>query len=204
MDEKSRRKGTTPISYIPSTPVSALPMQRQRRRNDQTINAIASGPRSKVVTAPLQNGCGSNPFRELSITTYMEQLSLEPKDTQSTGQSSVGLSYIPIPVPQAPLEPLATPVLKAKRSNKSLSPKKPPPSVFLSKYSNEPTAWDTKGRLDDMERNVEDHFGMLKEQIESATKERSNLQEHMDLYRTRSMPLEMTILPLLPSTPPRY
>ena len=141
------------------------------------------------------NSTCNNPFRDVSITSGMQGLSLKAKsisDFKIAKREQPSCpptpSFIPKPVPQTP-PPFVQPAspLKSKRSRKSLSPQKNAntPGPFLNKYTNNPTpGWDTQGRLYDMEKS----FEMFRDQMDSAHVERSTMQESMNLYKTRSKP----------------
>lgn len=180
----SQRQGTHSISYIPHTHDPFIsPLKQRRSRAEQSGNIYNLWPRS------------DSSHRDLSISTAMQSLSLvgamnasSQQDQRENTQCSTTPSHIPklLSVGCCPTSSVANSPLK--RSTFALSPKKPAPlTPFLNKSSNTPIAWDTKGRLDDMEKS----FGNLMDQMESATAEKSNLQEHMNLYKRRSMSLSL-------------
>ena len=98
-------------------------------------------------------------------------------------------SLIPKPIYQTPLPTFPSSPSK-NPSRQSISPAKTASfaAPFLSKHSNTPAAWDTESRFQSMEK----HFGSLKEQIESTAFDRSNLQEHLAIYRSRGMQSHLT------------
>ncbi|OMP83491.1 Kinesin-like protein klpA [Diplodia seriata] len=95
---------------------------------------------------------------------------------------------IPRPVlaqllPLPPRPPPPTPTIF--RYN-ATSPSKEPVTPFLSKDSNMRAplvAWDTKGRLEDMEAL----YGELRHQMQSTSTERENMKETVESYKTKSM-----------------
>jgi len=64
-------------------------------------------------------------------------------------------------------------------------PKRSPTKVeYMSRETNTPApAWDTKGRLEDME-NL---YSQLRSQFEGAAFEKTGLEESLTLYKTRCM-----------------
>jgi len=205
----TKRQGMVPISRTPGESSYALQLPKQRRRHDnQEDNIYTSWSSTAATSIHAQNSAPSTEYlREMSITTGMQQLSLLSKPPRSAGTEYAASgdakcpctpSYIPKLVAQIPC-PSPVSASPSKRPRHSLSPNKPGTILpFLSKYSNTHVAWDTKGRLED----VEGLYGDLKEQMEMATTERINLQEDMNIYRTKSMSISeirSSVQPLLAS-----
>ncbi|KAL9071604.1 MAG: hypothetical protein Q9157_005412 [Trypethelium eluteriae] len=152
--------------------------------------------------------------REFSFTSAFNNMNLDSDDTQkydsmfdieSTRQSSKATStpsHIPRLATATPnlLEPPTlfqptsfqslqspSPLSKHSRSQQSRSPS--PTRQFLNRFSNTVApapAWDTKGRLEDMESL----YAQLKGQMDSTTFERNGLEETVNLYKTRLNELE--------------
>ena len=151
----------------------------------------------------------NQPLRELSLTSQFDKLTLVPEptekhdsmfDIESNQQSTKSTStpsqiprlVAPTPNPLDPptlFRPASSPQLQSP-SHVSKSPRQQvrspsPQRQFLNKFSNveaAPPAWDTKGRLEDMESL----YFTLKSQMDSTTFERNGLEESVNLYKTRS------------------
>jgi kinesin family protein C1 len=65
--------------------------------------------------------------------------------------------------------------------------------VYLNRNSNTPApAWDTKGRLEDMETL----YSQLKSQLDSAATEKTGMEEGISMFKTRSKscdPVRLTV-----------
>ncbi len=118
-------------------------------------------------------------LREVSLSTAMKSLTL---DSASQATPNVVLdapstpSQIPKRVPSA---------LNASQApSPSKSPQKTPRPLpqFLNRHSNITLAWDTKGRLEDMEQMCSE----FKEKIDGATVESNGLKDMLAVYKSRS------------------
>ncbi|KAI9659466.1 MAG: kinesin-like nuclear fusion protein [Bathelium mastoideum] len=164
------------------------------------------------------------PLRELSLTSAFNKMTLGSESTQKhdsmfniqsnqeNNKATSTPSHIPRPVPSTPnlydppaflppinaqLPPSPSPVYKSCRSQHSRPAS--PQRQFLNRFSNTEAplpAWDTKGRLED----VESLYATLKGQMESAAFERNGLEETISLYKTRINELEEIRTQLTSST----
>jgi len=202
----TKRPSMLPISRTPCQSSFVLHLPKQRRRYDNQEDNIYSSWSSAAPHAQI-SAPSAEYLREISITTGMQQLSLLSKPPRLAGteyavsgdaKCPCTPSYIPKLVAQMPC-PSPVFASPSKRTRHSLSPNKPGTILpFLNKHSNTHVAWDTQGRLKD----VEGLYGNLKEQMEMATTERINLQEDMNIYRTKSMSISeirSSVQPLLAS-----
>ena len=76
----------------------------------------------------------------------------------------------------------------------SKSPQKNPKPLplFVSRYSNNTIAWDTEGRLEDMERMC----SQFKEKIDGATSESNGLRDMVADYKLRSTSARILVTPI--------
>lgn len=191
----SKRKG------MPLFSISALQQQdrlRPRKQRDRTENSGSYIPDTSREPAPRSQ----SPFRivsaekslsrNVSLSTAFENLSLqtqcsEVRDSMFPSPQKDQVcpktpSYIPKIAPKTPRpvqapQPYKTPLTKYKVSHAS-----PTKLTFLTRESNTPApAWDTKGRLEDMESL----YSQLKGQFEGAAFEKTGLEESLQLYKTR-------------------
>lgn len=119
--------------------------------------------------------------RDMSPTFGMSTLTLSP--SCSTVDFDVSLCSTPtpsyIPKPRSLRMPVTpTPVSPCRPVKRSTSPKKIP---FLTRDSNI-QAWDTKGRLED----IEYLYSELTEKMNGTLKEQKGLEESIDVYQSRS------------------
>jgi kinesin family protein C1 len=85
---------------------------------------------------------------------------------------------------QTPSRVRQTPSVFAMRFSAPVIRSKPPPTFFLTKETlTRTTAWDTQGRLDDMERM----YSRLRSQMESASDSKNAIEESLSMYKTRGM-----------------
>lgn len=127
-------------------------------------------------------------LREVSLNTRFQDLTLESvvQDTPKVfTEASSTPSQIPKRVPG---------VLNASEaSSPSKSPQKTPRPLpqFLNRHSNITLAWDTNGRLEDMEHICSD----FKEKINGATIESNGLKDMITVYKSRSMSGQTSVAP---------
>lgn len=129
--------------------------------------------------------------RDVSLSTRFQSLTIsdgikgcipedkEPPATPSLIPRPVLAQLMPAPPPPPPFTPTS-------HRYRATSPSKEPVTPFLSKDSNMRapfTAWDTKGRLEDMEAL----YTELKQQMESTSTERENMKENVESYKAKSM-----------------
>ena len=84
----------------------------------------------------------------------------------------------PLPVQIVPASPSWVPPRTPKTVKHTFSPQKLP---FLTRDSRT-QAWDTKGRLEDMEQL----YTELREKMTGSTVERNGLEEAVEIYKSRS------------------
>lgn len=166
-------------------------------------------------TTPAPNGQAVNPFRELSITSSMQKLSIKTdSSTLYTAQRAncdsknpSTPSYIPRTVLQTPFSANSKSAVSMKRTCKSVTPSKPGACrPFLSKYSNVTAAEESRASLEGRLDRFEQNFSAWKEEMETASKsERNNVQEltaQVEIYKTKSTSLSeirKRVQPLLAS-----
>jgi len=180
-----KRKGMDPISissfeHTPN-PFKTIPRE-QKRGYDHQFHCTShwSSPSSAVADKGLIHPL--NRFRDVSISTAMHDLTLDPNKCSSSpiAQGEKG-PHTPSQIPK--------PVSLRKQSSITFLPVSPtrrqrsPPKLipFLTRDSNL-KAWDTKGRLEDMETL----YSQLTEQMNGTTNECNTLKETVPLYKTRS------------------
>lgn len=182
----AKRKGIDPISFSPfertPNPFNSLPREQKRGYDNQFYcTSYWSSPSAAVADKgqirPL------NRFRDVSLSTVMHDLTLDPNKCSSGPFSEEGKapntpSQIPKPV-SLKKQPSIT-FLPVSPTRRQRSPPKIVP--FLTRDSNL-KAWDTKGRLEDMEGL----YGQLTEQMNGTTNECNALKETVPLYKSRSM-----------------
>lgn len=180
-----RRKGMRPPAKTPTKYNTILQARKQRKPIDNTYDSplrpvCKTASIYKPATALFHNGGA----RDISIVTGMQQLSLhaEPRCTQMP-------TYIPNPPPPARHSPQ-----KSHRSPIKKQPVKTRTTVdaISRKIANTRTAWDTKGRLEDVEQMHKDLEEEVKVQtaqynsrMEKAHSEKSMLQEFVEMYKSR-------------------
>lgn len=153
---------------------------------------MSSVSSARSQSAFLYSSTAEKPSRNFSLSTAFQGLSLDHGGATQPGDSMFDslqrepqcprtpsriLKRAPMQLRQAPsVFSFKTPT-KYKIANSS-----PNKVVYLTRNSNTPApAWDTKGRLEDMELL----YSQLKSQMEGATTEKSGLEETLTLYKTR-------------------
>ncbi|KAK7713615.1 kinesin-like nuclear fusion protein [Botryosphaeria dothidea] len=207
-----KRKGTNPISITTCVPAEEVRPGKPRSSYSNQYDNISYRKSSRGTQAARQSATrlSSQPFqsfqfqhnvqpqlgspkayRDVSLSTQFQSLSISdgtkdciPEEEEPPATPSL----IPRPVfaqlqPQPALRLPATPTHNRYRAT---SPSKEPVTPFLSKDSNmraHLTAWDTKGRLEDMEAL----YGELRQQMQSTTTERENMKDKIETYKAKSM-----------------
>ena len=190
-----KRNGIVPFSRSPSPSQDTFVQVRRRRPRDQNAPQRGCDNQSRTNARSAKNNGSVQRFRDVSVTTAMQTLSINGKEERSMLETScqpTTPSGIPKPVvKEPPSTPQKESPIRAKsqrRPRKSCSPSKTP--QFLTKSSNVQAAtWDTDTRLDAMEK-LHNHF---KEQLESFSGKESSHQEQINLYKTRGKPWTATI-----------
>jgi len=196
--QNTKRKGTPPFVLSASCLQDRLRPGKNRERSDKSGLPLPSPARDNFSGSqspfPLSIPA-KNPFRTISLSTAFRGLSLQ----QDCGQSKEG-SVFPCAVsdferPETPshvskLPPRTPTAVQAPKFGKTplakdKIPKRSPTKVeYMSRETNTPApAWDTKGRLEDME-NL---YSQLRSQFEGAAFEKTGLEESLTLYKTRCM-----------------
>ena len=128
-------------------------------------------------------------LREISLNTAMGRLTLN-QALQDTPKVFTETPHAPSQIPKR--------VSVTRNASEALSPSKPPQKTpkrlpqFLSRFSNDTIAWDTEGRLEDMERMC----SQFKEKIDGATTESNGLKDMVADYKSRSTSVEMMDNPI--------
>lgn len=136
-------------------------------------------------------------YRNTSLSTAFRNLSLNSNNSDSRSASFSSTqqdeslcpktpSQIPKlkPVPKTPCPPDADlHIFKTPHTKYFVHNASPGKIVYLNRNSNTPApAWDTKGRLEDMETL----YSQLKSQLDSAATEKSGMEEGISIYKARS------------------
>ena len=157
----------------------------------------------------------NQPFRELSLTSAFNNMTIssesthEPDNTFDIDSRKQNCKPVSTPshIPRLALPTLnllepptlfqptscqspQSPTPLSKHSHSQQTRSSSPQRQFLNRFSNTeaPTsAWDTKGRLEDMESL----YSRLKTQLDSTTFDRNALEETVNLYKTRSTSLSI-------------
>ena len=191
----TRRKGTHLFSISALHQQDRLRPKRQRKHEDDgapyipdsTCNTASrsQSPFRKVIAE-------KEPFRNISLSTAFEGLRLQsdcaqPRDSmfpcfQQNQDCPPTPSHIPKLHSRA-LKPVQTPqVVRTPRTRYKINHESPTKFTFLTRDSNTPApAWDTKGRLEDMELL----YSQLKDQFQGAAYEKTGLEETLSLYKMR-------------------
>lgn len=191
----TKRNGMTLLSISALQQQDRLRLQKRRNRIEKggfqpSINSREPATRSpspfRTVSAEIY------PFRNISLSTAFENLTLQTQ----TGEARDGVfpsplkdqdcpktpSYIPKVVPKTPRPVLAPQPQKTPLTKYKINHASPSKVTFLTRDSNVAApAWDTKGRLEDMETL----YSQLKSQFEGAASEKNSLEETLALYKTR-------------------
>ena len=203
---KSRIQRPTPTPSRPSTSMEAHPGngslgKRQGRTPfssnlkqcaEEEIYPMINGSHDTLLN--LSSTWASKPpprksLCEVSLNTRFQDLTLEPvaQDTPKVfAEASSTPSQIPKRVPSV--------VIASEASSPSKSPQKTPRPLpqFLNRSSNITLAWDTKGRLEDMETMCSE----FKEKIDGATIESNGLKDMVAVYKSRSTSRQTSIAPV--------
>lgn len=184
----SSLRATQSLDYIN---INLSPRKQRKRSEESTL----SEPRPHDVR-PV-------PFslRDMSITTAFQTLSLKSNISQVEQEDDQDMSfpllqeepqcpktpsYIPKPVAKTP-QPAASlpaPVDATPFTHYKVVQSTPGRITYLTRDSNLlAPAWDTKGRLEDMEVL----YSQLKSQLDSASKENHGMEDSISLCKTRSM-----------------
>ncbi|KAI9823787.1 MAG: hypothetical protein M1819_001134, partial [Sarea resinae] len=183
-----KRKGMPALSISTFQNSPALQRNRPMGSYDNRLNYISNWSSSCAArTCQTPPSIGSH--RDFSIPSAMAGLTLDKRrpaidrnETVKTPSKIPKLKPIPPPTDSSSIHLPQTPSksLKLKRSK---SPMKMP---FMTPDSNLQAAWDTKGRLED----IEYLYTELKEKMSGTANERDVLEETVGLYRTRISELE--------------
>lgn len=182
----TKRKGMDPISISPfehtPNPFKTTPREHKRGYDNQ-FHCTSHWSSSTAAVASQGSIHPLNRFRDVSLSTAMHTLTLDPNVCCSSpnaqgGNRSLTPSRLPKPVSlkkQSSITFLPVSLTKRQRSPPKIIP-------FLTRDSNL-KAWDTKGRLEDMETL----YSQLTDQMNGTTNECNALKETVPLYKTRSM-----------------
>lgn len=199
----TKRKGTLPKSpFSHQIDTSNVTPRRRRKRPDMPVHSVSKTPGARPVdsqnTSRIACKHPPSPIRNISLSSAFQNLRLTSNMHRAEQDQSFSLSQ---EVPQCPKTPSQIPKLAPKTpqpaaglqpSHVDMSPTKhtacqrtPAKVTYLTRDSNlVATAWDTKGRLEDMEVL----YSQLKSQLDSASKENHGMEDSIEVYKQRSMP----------------
>lgn len=196
LDSIDERKSLDNSDGMRTTPyltaaIRVFSPRKQRHHHDQMNIIYTSGEDDAAARpAPSLRKKPSNAFRNISITTGMQHLSLqsdpfvsgEVKQPVSGDEKCPNISsYIPKPVPFTSAIPQLSPT---KPERRFLSPSKANTATpFLSKYSNVQAAWQSKATS---EEHFEKFLSEMSKMNESHAEYKSSLQGQVDLYKAKS------------------
>ena len=181
----TKRKGMDTFSISPfehtPNPFRTIPREQKRGYDNQFHctshwSSSATAVADKGIIRPL------NRFRDVSLSSAMHDLTLATNKCSSSpiaqgGKGPRTPSQLPLPVSLIKQSSVTFPPVSPTRRQRS-----PPKLIpFLTRDSNL-KAWDTKGRLEDMETL----YSQLTEQMNGTTNECNALKETVPLYKTRS------------------
>ena len=191
----NKRKGRTPISLNPQDWSHSLRTPKTRRINGVKANCTTDWENTPFRTVSL---------RDVSISTKLQNFHLGGEASQpapiaearerSVSPVSRAAPIADLGVPKTPSHiPKLAPrnALPAECPSPTKSPKKTPKPLpmFLTRDSNTTSAFDTEGRLEE----VENMCSQFKEKMDGATTESKGLKEMMGMYKVRStFPKEMS------------
>ena len=188
----TKRKGMDHISISPfeHTPYPFKSTPREQNRGyDNQFHCTPNWSSPRPALAHKESIHPLNRLRDVSLSIAMHELSLDPVTCPSSPFAQRGKG------PHTPSQ-LPKPISLKKQSSAIFLPVSPPkrqrspPKIipFLTRDSNL-KAWDTKGRLEDMETL----YSQLTDQMDGTRNECNALKETVPLYKTRSM-YSITIL----------
>ncbi|KAK0659587.1 Kinesin-like protein klpA [Lasiodiplodia hormozganensis] len=176
-----------PSSVVPTKhKVSGLPEPAQKLPRKATLERTAD-PKSKVPAAPGSRTIGAPKATTAAGVrngTYSSSVSAaSTRQTRANSNSSFANSYSHGPRTTRPQTSMAH-----SRSQSHQTPATRPRTAMDNDDSDPPSlskrkAWDTKGRLEDMEAL----YTELKQQMESTSTERENMKENVESYKAKSM-----------------
>lgn len=175
------------MSPYQKNPKCSIRLSKQRGSYDNQMNYTTDWSSSKAAGSSTIKHVKS--AREFSLTTAMRGLTLESQSSSSDPledeNPATPSSRLPRPVtpaqnmPNVSLVPTSPYVQTTSKSSQRSPPKILP---FLTRESRT-QAWDTKGRLEDVETMYRD----LRQMFDDTKHESSGLKETIGLYKTRSM-----------------
>ncbi|KAI5254640.1 kinesin-domain-containing protein [Aureobasidium subglaciale] len=208
----NKRKGMLLSPIIESY---ALILQ-QPRTGDKVASyasALSRAPTAGDSPTPLSSSYPKkfafSAYRNTSLSTAFRTLSLSSNNSDSR---SVSLSSAPQEEPLCPKTPSQIPkpkpapktpcppepdlqlhIFKTPHTKYTVYNASPGKITYLNRYSNTPApAWDTKGRLEDMETL----YSQLKSQLDSAATEKTGMEEGISIYKARITEMEQVRLQL--------
>ncbi|KAI4842428.1 kinesin-domain-containing protein, partial [Aureobasidium sp. EXF-8845] len=198
----NKRKGMLP----PIVESSALVLHHPRLRDKTTsyasvLSRVPSVEASPSPCKPLPKKFAFSTFRNTSLSTAFRNMSLSSNNSDSrsasfssTQQDDPLCPKTPSQIPK-PKSVLKTPyppepdlhIFKTPYTKYSVHNASPGKIVYLNRNSNTPApAWDTKGRLEDMETL----YSQLKSQLDSAATEKTGMEEGISMFKTRISEME--------------
>lgn len=192
----NKRKGMTLISLASLQPQNGLRPPKQRERQDNPgyiISDLPDAPRARSQSPFRTPSISEKSFRNISLSSAFQNLSLGQNglctevntfpSIKEEPQCPKTPSQIPKYVFKAPSpKPCPSPHVKTPATRYKISVPSPNKVMYLTRNSNSlAPAWDTKGRLEDMELL----YSQLKGQFEGAAYERTGLEEALALHKSR-------------------
>ena len=199
-----KRKGTYPAPLPIHRPKShgSLHVHKRGASHDDRMNRPYAERSSSTSTVGTRQTSVGDPLRDFSLCTGLAGLSLDPIP-QTPPPKEVDKSKTPftsqIPLPKTPTPKPSVDNLKLSTTSPSKTVSKPArlrspeKKAFLTKGSTI-EAWDTNGRLEDMEANFSQFkktanatITDMQQMIQSSADERSGLKETTAIYKARGM-----------------
>ena len=184
-----KRKGMRSLARSPAKYNTTLqPLKQRKSAENGHDSPLRLGSKAASICKPATALFHNGGARDISIVTGMQQLSLhaEPRCTQMP-------TYIPVPSPRK-LIPARHRLQPSPRSSIKKQPPRTRATVIAmsGRVANTRTAWDTKGRLEDVEQMHKDLEEEVKvqttqynSQMEKSNSEKSMLQEFVEMYKSR-------------------
>ena len=175
------REGMTPISLCSTEPSRTQYVRGIRDVSLSTAMMMLSLDEQSHPAVNKELSCTPSHLPRRVPCALTSVASPEPQAPQSVPKAEVEAPYTPSHFPRH----VPSVVLRPEYLSPSKSSRKNPKVIqFLTKDSNltAPTAWDTSGRLDDMEKM----YTELKSKMSDTTTESNSLKEMTAIYKARS------------------
>lgn len=161
------------LSTLQECPISEEPSLQSRGCYDNQMNYVSDWSSSSAAQTVTTRS-----VRDFPLSTVMESLTLAPRDCEAAPAVDMDTPKTPSQIPRR--KPSKTTLQDAPSPIRS--PKKSPRFKFLTRDSNtKAIAWDTRGRLEDMESL----YSELRNKLNDTTHESSGLKDTVAIYKTR-------------------